>query len=67
VRVLLIEDDLITVEFLTERLMEVGCQVAHASDGATGRRLAVAGGFDVAIVDRMLPGLDGISLVRSLR
>ncbi|WP_410824762.1 response regulator transcription factor, partial [Methylobacterium oryzisoli] len=67
VRVLLIEDDLVTVGFLTERLMEAGCHVVHASDGATGRRLAVAGGFDVAIVDRMLPGLDGISLVQSLR
>jgi len=41
--------------------------VIHAADGALGLAAAERGGFDVLVVDRMLPGLDGLSLVESLR
>ena len=67
VKVLLIEDDATTAAYLTTGLREVGIQVVHADDGATGQAAALKEGFDVAVIDRMLPGLDGVTLVRSLR
>lgn len=66
-RVLLIEDDAETVGFLVASLEEAGCRVVHAADGTTGLERVLEGGFDVAVVDRMLPALDGLTLVRSFR
>jgi two-component system OmpR family response regulator len=66
-RALIIEDDLTIADFVARGLREAGFTVDHAGDGETGLRLAVTGGYDVAIVDLMLPGLDGLSIIRQMR
>ncbi|MEZ5935251.1 MAG: response regulator transcription factor [Alphaproteobacteria bacterium] len=65
--VLLIEDDVDAADYLKKGLKESGHQVEHAADGKTGLIKAAAEAFDVLVVDRMLPGLDGLSLVQHLR
>jgi two-component system OmpR family response regulator len=66
-RVLLIEDDAETASFLVKALKEVGHISDHASDGETGLALAETGTHDVLVVDRMLPKLDGLSVIAKLR
>ena len=66
-RVLMIEDDLETSAYVARGLREQGHVVDLAATGRDGLFLATDGGHDVLIVDRMLPGLDGIGLVRALR
>lgn len=66
-RVLLIEDDRDAAAYLVKGLRESGHVVDLAGDGPDGLELARSQPYDVAIVDRMLPGLDGLSLVRRLR
>lgn len=66
-RALVIEDDKETVRFLTKALGESGHTADAATDGETGLELARDGGYDVLIVDRMLPNRDGLSIVRALR
>ncbi|MGD9783914.1 MAG: response regulator transcription factor [Hyphomicrobiaceae bacterium] len=66
-RVLVIEDDGEAAGFLQKSLKESGHTADIAGDGEIGLSLAREGGFDVLIVDRMLPELDGLSLVRQLR
>jgi two-component system OmpR family response regulator len=66
-RVLLIEDDRETTAYVARGLREQGHVVDLAATGRDGLFLATDGGHDVLIVDRMLPGLDGISLVKALR
>jgi two-component system OmpR family response regulator len=66
-RLLLIEDDAEAAQFLLKALRESGHHADHASDGEDGLALAREGAYDVLIVDRMLPKLDGLSLVRELR
>ena len=66
-RVLVIEDDKDTASFLQKSLKESGHTPETAGDGETGLAMARDGGFDVLIVDRMLPRLDGLSLVKQLR
>lgn len=66
-RVLLIEDDRETADYITSSLRALGHVVDHAPDGKQGFLLALDGDFDVMVVDRMLPGLDGLSLVKSVR
>ncbi len=65
--VLLIEDDVDAADYLVKGLKESGHQVEHAADGKAGLLKAAAENFDVLIVDRMLPQLDGLSLVQHLR
>jgi two-component system OmpR family response regulator len=65
--VLLIEDDVDAADYLVKGLKESGHQVEHAADGKTGLLKAAAESFDALIVDRMLPELDGLSLVQHLR
>lgn len=65
--ILAIEDDAQTLAFLVASLMEAGHDVEQAGDGHAGLTLAREAAYDVAIVDRMLPGLDGLELVRQLR
>ena len=65
-RILLIEDDAETAAYVARGLREHGHVVDVAATGPDGLFLAT-GGHDVLIVDRMLPGLDGIGLVRALR
>lgn len=67
IRVLLIEDEPETVEHMTDGLERRGFRVEAAHDGADGLDRALQGSFDVVIVDRMLPKLDGLTLVQQLR
>ncbi|MCO6419734.1 response regulator transcription factor [Siccirubricoccus sp. KC 17139] len=66
-KILIVEDDAETAEWLRRGLTEAGHTVDHAADGRDGLFLASDGGYDVLVVDRMLPKLDGIGLVRALR
>ncbi len=66
-RVLLVEDDAETASYIAKGLGESGYVTDIASNGKDGLLQAAAEDYDVAIVDRMLPGLDGISLVETLR
>ena len=66
-RALLVEDDQTIAAFITRGLHEAGFTVQHANDGEQGLRTALAQPFDVAIVDLMLPGRDGLSLIEELR
>ena len=66
-RALLVEDDVTIAEFIMRGLKEAGLAVDHAADGESGLGLAAAGQYNVAIVDVMLPRLDGLSLIRELR
>jgi two-component system OmpR family response regulator len=66
-RILIIEDDRDAAAYLVKALREVGHVADHAADGVTGYDLAREGGYDVAVVDRMLPKMDGLSLIGALR
>ncbi|MEZ5855153.1 MAG: response regulator transcription factor [Hyphomicrobiaceae bacterium] len=66
-KLLLIEDDKQTADFVERALVRDGHAVEVAGDGTRGLEQARAGLFDVIIVDRMLPGMDGLAIVKSLR
>jgi two-component system, OmpR family, response regulator len=66
-RALIIEDDIEAALFLQKALKESGHSVELAHDGDDGLAIARDGGYDVLIVDRMLPKQDGLSLVKTLR
>jgi two-component system OmpR family response regulator len=66
-RVLVIEDDAETAEQLVDCLETSGYEVDLASDGEAGLRRALAGDYVVMTVDRMLPRIDGIEVIRRLR
>lgn len=66
-RVLLVEDDLKTASFISKGLKEAGYAVDHATDGEKGLHLALTEPYDAAIVDIMLPKMDGLSLIDEMR
>jgi len=66
-KVLVIEDDPEMAAYIKGGLAQRDHVVDHASEGRAGLLLAAGGDYDVAIVDRMLPGLDGLALVKTLR
>lgn len=66
-RLLLIEDDAQAAAYLVKGLKESGHLADHAADGEDGLTLALGGAYDAAIVDRMLPRMDGLSVVSRLR
>lgn len=66
-RVLVIEDDEETLAYLSRGLEESGHTVDHTTDGREGMYMALEGGYEVAIIDRLLPGTDGLSIVRAMR
>lgn len=66
-RILIIEDDLETAEYLRKGLSESGHLADHAATGPDGLTMALTDSYDGLIVDRMLPGLDGLTLIKSLR
>lgn len=66
-RILVVEDDAKIASFVVKGLKQEGYAVDHASDGDTGLTLASTTQYDAAVVDIMLPGLDGLSLVKRLR
>ena len=66
-RILIVEDDLEAAEAMARGLAEAGFECARAADGEEGLEKARAGAFDVMIIDRMMPRLDGVGLVEALR
>jgi len=66
-KILIVEDDASTSAYLAKGLGEAGYAVETASDGRDGLFLASEGIFDLIIVDRMLPGLDGLAMTGALR
>ena len=66
-RVLVIEDDSEAARYMVKGLAESGHLADHAADGVEGLAMAESGQYDVLVVDRMLPRLDGLSLVARLR
>jgi len=67
VNILVIEDDRRLADLIARRLRTAGHTVETCDDGSRGLDRATARGLDLAIVDVMLPGMDGISLTRTLR
>lgn len=66
-KLLLIEDDRETATFVARALEDRGYEVETVFDGSSGLDRALASEHDALIVDRMLPAIDGLSLVRRLR
>ncbi|HEB75171.1 MAG TPA: response regulator transcription factor [Nitrospirae bacterium] len=66
-RVLLVEDDVKISSFVVKGLKEAGFAVDHAVNGEDGLHLALTTSYDAAIIDVMLPELDGLSLIKELR
>jgi two-component system OmpR family response regulator len=67
VRILVIEDDKDVASFIRNGLAQAGCNVDHAANGRDGLFLATTEPYDALIVDRMLPGIDGLTVIRTLR
>jgi len=66
-RILLVEDDEKIAAFVIKGLKAAGFAVDHAADGETGLHLALTEPYDTAIIDIMLPGIDGLQLIEHLR
>ncbi|MEO1015296.1 MAG: response regulator transcription factor [Pseudomonadota bacterium] len=66
-RILLIEDDADAAAHLAKNLRDAGHVVDHALDGEVGANMAGAGDYDAYVIDRMLPKLDGISILNKRR
>ncbi|HEX4112886.1 MAG TPA: response regulator transcription factor [Stellaceae bacterium] len=66
-KLLVIEDDREAASYLVKGLTESGYVVDHAAEGREGLFLASSGQYDALVVDRMLPGMDGLSLIAALR
>ena len=66
-RLLLVEDDAKIAQFVINGLREAGFAVDHAANGEDGLHLALTEPYDVAIVDLMLPVLDGLTLIETVR
>jgi two-component system OmpR family response regulator len=64
---LLVEDDEELAASLVSRFREVGYRTQHVSDGRQALTAALEGDYGVLVIDRMLPGLDGLSLMKELR
>lgn len=66
-RILIIEDDQEVASFIQSGLLQAGWNVDHADNGKDGLFLATTENYDALIVDRMLPGVDGLAVIRTLR
>src|SRR5690348_15921902 len=66
-RLLLVEEDVELAELLTETLVDEGYLVDQAADGQRGLHLGLTRAYDVMVIDRLLPALDGLNLVARLR
>jgi len=66
-KLLVVEDDREAAAFLVKGLKESGHTVDHAADGREGLMLATTERFDAIVLDRMLPGMDGLAIVAALR
>ena len=66
-RVLVVEDDVEVADYVAKGLREAGFNVEHVGDGRDGLYLASSSSFDAIVMDRMVPGMDGLSVVKALR
>src|SRR4029078_1351457 len=66
-RILVVEDDAQTAALVGQALRDDGHAVDVVADGREGLKQGAVNAYDVLVVDRMLPGLDGLSIVQSLR
>ncbi|HBZ42700.1 MAG TPA: DNA-binding response regulator [Maritimibacter sp.] len=66
-RILVVEDDQTTADFISRGFSEEGHVVDVLGDGREAMGIAMDGEYDAMVVDRMLPGLDGLSMVKALR
>lgn len=66
-KILVIEDDQVTADFLCKSLTGEGFVVDHAADGRDGLFHATGGGYDAIVLDRMLPGIDGMAVLAAMR
>ena len=66
-KMLLIEDDQIIADFIKKGMKEAGFAIDHASDGLKGLDSALNDSYDIAVIDLMLPKLDGLSIITRLR
>src|SRR4030066_2237882 len=66
-RILLVEDDLKIASFIVKGLRATGYAVDHATDGEEGLNLALTQPYDTAIIDIMLPKMDGLELIEKMR
>lgn len=66
-RILCIEDDDQVLDYIVRSLDEQGHHAERCSEGTEGFRKASSENYDLAIIDRMLPGMDGISIIKNLR
>ena len=66
-KLLIVEDEVKTAEYLQKGLSEQGCAVDVAHNGIDGQHLALVHDYDVIVLDAMLPGIDGFTLLRALR
>jgi two-component system copper resistance phosphate regulon response regulator CusR len=66
-KLLIVEDELKTADYLQKGLTEQGCAVDVAHNGIDGQHLALVHDYDVIVLDAMLPGIDGFTLLRALR
>ena len=66
-RILLVEDDQKIASFIIKGLQQAGLAVDYATDGEKGLNKALTGDYDAAVIDIMLPVLDGLSLIQEVR
>jgi len=66
-RVLVVEDDADTAAYIGTGLRQEGFTVEHVTDGREGLYLATSSAFDAVVLDRMVPGMDGLTVTRALR
>ncbi|QSX30007.1 MULTISPECIES: response regulator transcription factor [Shewanella] len=66
-KILLVEDDLTTADYIVKGFTEQGHNIEAVNDGQQGLLLATSGNHDLIILDRMLPGLDGLKILAALR
>ena len=66
-KILLVEDDIRTAEFVTKGLKQAGYVIDHADRGDDGYNKAINETYDAAVLDIMLPGMDGLTIVNKLR
>ena len=65
--VLVVEDDASTADYIAKGLREEGFTVEHVGDGRDALYMATSSEFDAIVMDRMIPGLDGLSVIKAVR
>lgn len=66
-KIILIEDDQVIADFITKGMREAGFAIDHAVDGQMGLNAIIDNNYDIAIIDLMLPKLDGLTVISRLR